>query len=128
CTYEGCTKAFPTAAALRSHFLTHTKEKPYKCDLCPKTYTTNNRLVVHRRDHTNEKPYQCDFRGCGYAAKQKCGLTAHQRKHWDPQDKMLFQLTSIRTLPCANCTKVFKNEASRDQHCWREHGKPHASE
>ncbi|ORY47858.1 hypothetical protein BCR33DRAFT_714911 [Rhizoclosmatium globosum] len=125
CTHPGCNKAFPTGAALKSHILMHTGDRPFQCSVpnCGKAYTTNNRLNIHMRDHTNEKPYVCDYPGCSYAAKQKCGLTAHKRRHLDPEDKILFQLTSLRTVPCSYCNRVYKSASSRDQHSWREHGK-----
>ncbi|ORY47861.1 hypothetical protein BCR33DRAFT_714916 [Rhizoclosmatium globosum] len=123
CTFESCTKSFPTAAGLKSHTLSHTGEKPYMCTLCDKAYTTNNRLKVHMRSHTNEKPYQCEYPGCTYRTKQKCSLTPHMLRHLSPKEKEVAALVNSRTLQCPLCFRFYKNTVSLDQHSWREHGR-----
>ena len=36
---EACGKSFRCAADLRAHAVVHTKEKPYKCQLCSATFS-----------------------------------------------------------------------------------------
>ena len=38
CTYEGCNKAFYERAKLKRHFLVHTGEKPFTCEVCKKAF------------------------------------------------------------------------------------------
>ena len=43
---------------LVAHQRTHTREKPYKCDICNKKFDKSSNLVIHRRAHTEEKTVQ----------------------------------------------------------------------
>ncbi|KAI8613024.1 hypothetical protein BC830DRAFT_1193827 [Chytriomyces sp. MP71] len=53
CDYPGCGKTFAYPSQKRSHFLVHSKEKPFACNICEAAYTTNNRLKIHIRSaHT----------------------------------------------------------------------------
>ena len=53
----------------------HTREKPYKCDVCDKNFCWNFHLQAHQRVHTGEKPYKCDM--CGKDFGQISHLQAH---------------------------------------------------
>ncbi|KAI9338777.1 hypothetical protein BDR26DRAFT_919305 [Obelidium mucronatum] len=121
CEFADCQKLFPSAAGLKTHILSHTKEKPFACEICPKSYTTKNRLKVHMRDHTGDKPYKCEVPGCTYATKQKCALQTHAIKHLPATDKKAHQASYLRELPCKECDKCFRSQRSLDQHIWRMH-------
>ncbi|GBM49013.1 Zinc finger protein 569, partial [Araneus ventricosus] len=58
---------------------THTKEKPYVCEVCNKAFAERGSMVGHLRTHTKEKPYVCEV--CGKAFTQLCKLKAHLRTH-----------------------------------------------
>ncbi|KAJ3408179.1 hypothetical protein HDU80_006540 [Chytriomyces hyalinus] len=125
CTYPNCHKSFAQPAGLRSHTVTHTGDRHFVCKFenCDKRYTTNNRLKIHMRSHTNEKPYVCKHPGCTYAAKQACSLTQHKLTHLNPEEKRAEMEKRARTLPCAECGRVYRTMESLDLHSWKEHGK-----
>ncbi|XP_043936739.1 uncharacterized protein LOC122809357 isoform X2 [Protopterus annectens] len=43
-----CEKSFPSTAAARTHYLTHTDYRPFRCSLCGKAYRQKGNLVRHR--------------------------------------------------------------------------------
>jgi KRAB domain-containing zinc finger protein len=53
-------------SALKQHELSHTGERPYKCDVegCMAKFTHGGSLVVHKRIHTGERPYKCNIPTC----------------------------------------------------------------
>ncbi|XP_021116359.1 ras-responsive element-binding protein 1 isoform X4 [Heterocephalus glaber] len=46
-----CSWVFPWASSLQRHMLTHTGERPYKCQTCERTFTLKHSLVRHQRIH-----------------------------------------------------------------------------
>ena len=43
CTH--CDKSFLKICNLKRHFMTHTRVKPFKCNLCEKAYYTSSTVV-----------------------------------------------------------------------------------
>ena len=70
-----CEKVFQSPSHLARHMRTHTKEKPYECDVCEKRFSESGNLTKHMRIHTNEKPYECDV--CEKRFSQSGNLKKH---------------------------------------------------
>lgn len=46
---------------LNTHFLIHTGEKPYKCEMHLESFTESGNLKQHPLKHTGKKPYKCEI-------------------------------------------------------------------
>ncbi|KAB0347535.1 hypothetical protein FD754_012392, partial [Muntiacus muntjak] len=82
----------------------HTREKPYKCDVCDKNFSWNFHLQAHQSPHRRET-LKCDM--CGKDFSQISHLQAHQRVH-------------IREKPyrCDTCGKGFSQSSHIQDHQW----------
>ena len=75
---EVCKKTFSN---LKQHQLTHTRERPFKCNQCNKAFSQAAHLKVHQRSHTGEKPYTCHQ--CKKTFIVSSHLKSHMRSHTD---------------------------------------------
>jgi hypothetical protein len=58
---EGCDKTFKHKSRFIVHDRTHTRDMPFRCDICNKGFPTNSLLRCHhRRIHLGERPFKCD--------------------------------------------------------------------
>lgn len=80
-TCDYCDRKFSQKIHLQKHIMSaHTKNKPYKCNLCSYETVEKNHLKTHFRKHTGEKPFVCTL--CDYKAAQHSTLKQHcMRKH-----------------------------------------------
>lgn len=76
-----CPYVSKSAAKLKRHLLTHSKERPFKCTHCWKTFARSDTLTDHLRLHSAEKPYRCTM--CPYGAFNKKTLVRHWKVHAD---------------------------------------------
>ena len=79
-----CPSKFDSKPQLGGHLFHHTKEKPFKCDLCKFTASNSSAIAVHiNAVHKVLKDYLCSFPGCNYSTAYSGHLKTHCRKH-DP--------------------------------------------
>ena len=58
-----CYRVFPRSSNLTRHLRTHTGEQPYACKYCNRAFSISSNLQRHvRNTHSKEKPYQCEVR------------------------------------------------------------------
>ena len=73
-----CNFSCQTRWGLQLHQITHSKERPYACDLCSYRAKTPLCIQRHKWTHVKEKPYKCDM--CSYSAATKSYLRLHKEK------------------------------------------------
>ncbi len=89
--------------------ITHTKEKPFKCNQCDKTFKWKHGLTFHLKKHNGEeRSFQCNQ--CDSAFSSEYELKRHLRKH-----------TKEKPFKCNHCEKVYSAVCSdmsyTDTHC-----------
>ncbi|TBU19249.1 hypothetical protein CWI42_031250 [Ordospora colligata] len=104
CNVQGCGKTFKRAAKLNDHLNTHSKERPYKCDMCEKTYMKNSHLSVHKKSHFSPE-FKCS----------KCGYTCHTK------DRLCRHKTTCVHYECSICKKTYKKHAWFESHVKSHH-------
>lgn len=60
--------------------MTHKGARPYVCQYCKKAFSSPYARKVHTRQHTKETPYRCEICAAGFP--QKVSLITHLKsKH-----------------------------------------------
>ncbi|KAJ8302535.1 hypothetical protein KUTeg_018931 [Tegillarca granosa] len=59
--------------------VTHTKDKPFKCNICDKRFNHRSNLFSHKRIHTGDRPFSCEI--CGKSFVHKNNYTTHILRH-----------------------------------------------
>ena len=75
-----CSYRSPVKQRITLHLMTHSGEKPFKCQFCEYSCAHKGNLDIHlRRTHSGVKPFKCQF--CESSFTQKGHLSIHLRSH-----------------------------------------------
>nr|CAD7573861.1 unnamed protein product [Timema californicum] len=127
--------SFNSKVSFESHFVTHKREKPFKCLSCGVSFMLNASLIRHSTIH-NGQAYKCT--DCGKLVRSKSALKRHIETHMpekafkcalcDLQFRTKEHLlrhndihTNYRPFECADCgrcfrQKVFKHKVGLKKH------------
>ncbi|XP_055947098.1 histone-lysine N-methyltransferase PRDM9-like [Argiope bruennichi] len=98
-----CPKRFSLETNLRKHALLHMGLKEHACNICGKRFSQKNNLLRHERVHSGERPYRCP--DCGKDFSQSSHLKYHQRLH-----------TRQKPYPCPQCERRFSASSILTKH------------
>jgi len=64
---------------MKRHKMTHTGEKPFRCQRCGRYFSQLVNLKKHKLGHLNAKPYQCNY--CEKGFTQLSNFKRHLQSH-----------------------------------------------
>lgn len=108
CPYNDCKKIFARPSRLKTHLLSHTKEKPFQCsyDGCNNAYARTAHLKRHvENSHENrEKSATSDRLAC-----PNCSLTFANKYSLQKHDKTTHSTTikPAKVYQCSDCEETF---------------------
>ncbi|KAF2883134.1 hypothetical protein ILUMI_23051 [Ignelater luminosus] len=74
-----CQMQFSLKCNLRRHMMIHTGERPHTCEICGKGFIQATTLEEHKRSHTGETPFVCSY--CGMSFSKSYNHKSHLRRH-----------------------------------------------
>ena len=106
-TCKICSNVLSSRGALVKHMVTHSEEKPFKCDQCDLQFNQNRDLKTHKmQKHTMQRPHVCGI--CGKGFVHKFYLMEHMTYH-----------TGEKLFQCNYCGKTFPCQSSLSKHIKR---------
>ena len=80
CMFKDCLKEYQTKQNLKRHInISHLLKKKSECELCGKEFINSINLTEHYLIHTGDKPYKCEICKLSFRHKSKYG--SHKRLH-----------------------------------------------
>ncbi|XP_049885692.1 zinc finger protein 501-like [Pectinophora gossypiella] len=95
---------------IATHWVIHTGDRPFKCDLCPKTCTQLSSLTAHKETAHAEYKLEIACHYCGKLIRGRNLIYRHLRTHTD------------KGIECQVCHKILKNRSCLANHMQRHSG------
>lgn len=98
-----CGKAYSRPVTLQQHLMTHTGDRPLKCEICLESFIRKDHLKRHMLKHTPEaeKPHHCKVCNKG------CNSLQHLRRHEKVHEKSYL---------CDQCGEAFFKHQTMKHH------------
>lgn len=96
---------------LERHEVTHSHEKPHKCNYCEASFTSPIKLTRHITSHAGLRPYPC--KRCGRTFLLSHHLTRHMRSHYAAQSN---SASPVGQHKCDVCSMSFRRKDSLINH------------
>ncbi len=111
CPYEGCSKTFSKKGRLNVHVLSHTGEKPFKCDDCEAGYSRLSHLKRHIDNVHKKIRHSCSI----------CPATFFSKEAAKKHEKIAHGDGNGNRLRCDECGKTFAKRYQLANHAVNEH-------
>lgn len=95
-TLHECPVCSKKTQHLKEHMRSHTKEKPFKCELCDMEFSSRSNRSRHIKIHLNDRPHVCEICNRAFTIRHK--LKTHMKTH-----------STETPFKCELCEKSFKH-------------------